>query len=124
MLEKLYTIEYKKLIFTILTHLFVAVLYGISFSIIAQEYGVSKYISKGIELFTITLVVYLAYKEKLKRYYPFSKVIGINLLGFILWFFVALTKIYFLNIFAFFIVLFAIKYKCKKCVTYKRFSLG
>ena len=117
-------IEYKKLIITFLAHLFVAVLYGSFFSVMAKEYGASQWLSITIQLFTIFLVTYVAYTEEVKRHYPFSKAVGVNFLGFILWLLVAMTKIYLLEIVAFVVVLFAIRYKCKKCVEYKRFTLG
>jgi hypothetical protein len=124
MLKKLYTIEYSKLIITFFAHLFVAVLYGSFFSLIAKEYGAPQWLSVFIQLFTIALVTYIAYQEEVKRHYPFRKAIGVNFLGFLLWFLVMMTKIYLLTIPAFVITLFAIRYKCKKCVEYKRYPLG
>ena len=124
MLKKLYIIEYKKLIVTFFAHLFVAVLYGSFFSLIAKEYGAPQWLSVTIQFFTIALVIYVAYTEEVKRHYPFSKAVGVNFLGFVLWFLVAMTKIYLLTIPVFLVVLFAIRYKCKKCVEYKRYTLG
>jgi len=82
----------------------------------------SAWVSRGVMLGIITLVVYVAYQEEVKRYYPFSKALGVNFFGFVLWFGVAFTKVYALDFAALVMVLFAIKYKCKKCVEYKRFA--
>lgn len=117
-------IQYSKLIITFFAHLFVAVLYGSFFSLMAKEYGAPQWLCIAIQLFTIGLVTFVAYQEEVKRHYPFLKAVGVNFLGFVLWFGVAMTKIYILNVLALVIVLFAIRYKCNKCVDYKRFNIG
>jgi hypothetical protein len=124
MLKTIRSIEYSKLITTFFAHLFVVVLYGSFFSLIAKEYGTPQWLSTTIQLLTIVIVTYVAYIEEIKRHYPFSKALGVNLLGFILWLLVAMIKIYLLEIIAFIVVLFAIRYKCKKCVEYKRYNFG
>jgi hypothetical protein len=102
----------------------VASLYGGFFAAMASDYGLPRWFGGGVTVATIILVTYEAYQEEVRRYYPFLKVIGVNLLGLFLWFVVAFTKIYLLNILALGVVLFAIRYKCKKCVEYKRYSIG
>jgi len=125
MIEKLKNIEYKKLIITFFAHLFVALLYGSFLALLIQEeYGAPLWLSVGVQLFIVLLVTYVAYQEEVKRYYPFSKALAVNFLGFVLWLGVAFTKIYILNILALVIVLFAIRYRCKKCVEYRRYSFG
>ncbi len=115
-------IEYSKLIVTFFAHLFVAILYGTFLGLLAKEYGAPHLLSVAIQIFVIGVVTYVAYKEEVKRHYPFLKVIGVNFLGFILWLGVAMTKIYILNILALVLVLFSIRYKCKKCVEYKKYK--
>ena len=125
MIEKLKNIEYKKLIITFFAHLFVALLYGSFLALLIQkEYAAPLWLSVGVQLFIVLLVTYVAYQEEVKRYYPFSKALAVNFLGFVLWLGVAFTKIYNLNILALVIVLFAIGYRCKKCVEYRRYSFG
>ena len=123
MLHKLKNIQYKKLISTFFAHIFVASLYGSFLGLYLQEeFGLSEWLSRGVMLGIITLVVYVAYQEEVKRYYPFSKALAVNFLGFVLWFGVVFSKVYVLDFIALVVVLFAIKYKCKKCVEYKRFE--
>jgi len=124
MLKILKDIQYLKLILTFFAHLWVAVLYGSFFSVMLKEYGFPFWFSIFVQLGTIILLTYVAYQEEIKRYYPFSKAIGVNILGFILWVGVAMTKIYILAFLAFVVVLYAIKYKCSKCVDYKRYKIG
>jgi hypothetical protein len=122
MMKLFLKIEYSKLIVTFFAHLFVAVLYGSFLGLLAKEYGATHLLSISIQIFVLGLVTYVAYKEEVKRHYPFLKAIGVNLLGFVLWFGVAITKIYILDILALIVVLFAIRYKCKKCVEYKKYK--
>lgn len=117
-------IQYSKLIITFFAHLFVASLYGGMFMAMLSEYGFATWFVQIIFIFTILLTTYVAYQEEIRRQYPFIKVIGVSLLGFVLWFLVAMTKIYLLNILAFIVVLFAIRYKCKNCIEYKRYKIG
>jgi len=125
MIKILKNIQYSKLIITFFAHLFVALLYGSFLALLIQEeYGAPLWLSVGVQLFIILLVTYAAYQEEVKRYYPFSKALAVNFLGFVLWLGVAFTKIYILNILALVIVLFAIRYRCKKCVEYRRYSFG
>lgn len=118
------SIQYAKLISTFFAHLFIGVLYGSLFSLQAKEYGLPQWFCIVIQLGTIALVTYVSYTEESRRYYPFSKVMAVNLLSLVLIIAVAMTKIYLLMIGAFAIVLFAIRYQCKKCVAYKRFKIG
>ncbi|MBD3808117.1 MAG: hypothetical protein IE880_05300 [Epsilonproteobacteria bacterium] len=90
----------------------------------ALEYGAPQWLSITIQLATIALVTYVAYQEEVKRHYPFSKAVGVNFVGLVLWFGVAMTKIYILEVIALVIVLFAMRYKCDKCVDYKRYKIG
>jgi len=106
-------IEYRKLIITFFAHLWVALLYGSFFSVMAKEYGLAHWFGILVQVGTVILVTYFAYQEEIKRHYPFLKAVGVNLLGFLLWLAIAFTKIYSLNILALFIVLLAIRYKCK-----------
>ena len=125
MLQMLKNIQYSKLIITFFAHLFVALLYGSFLALLIQEeYGAPLWLSVTLQLFIIALVTYVAYQEEVKRHYPFLKAVGVNFLGFVLWFGVAFTKIYILNVIALIIVLFAIRYRCKKCVEYRRYSFG
>ena len=125
MVKILKNIEYSKLIITFFAHLFVAVLYGSFLALLVkEEYGAPQWLSVALQLFIIALVTYVAYQEEVKRHYPFLKAVGVNFLGFVLWFGVAFTKIYILDVIALVIVLFAIRYRCKKCVEYKRYTLG
>jgi len=125
MVKILKNIEYSKLIITFFAHLFVAVLYGSFLALLVkEEYGAPQWLSVALQLFIIALVTYVAYKEEVKHHYPFLKAVGVNFLGFVLWFGVAFTKIYILDVIALVIVLFAIRYRCKKCVEYKRYTLG
>jgi len=55
-------IQYSKLIITFFAHLFVSVLYGSFFSLMAKEYGAPQWLCITIQLFTITLVTFVAYK--------------------------------------------------------------
>ena len=125
MIKVLLDIEYSKLIITFFAHIFVAILYGSFLALlIKEEYGAPLWLSVALQLFIIVLVTYVAYQEEVKRHYPFLKAIGVNFLGFVLWFGVAFTKIYILDVIALVIVLFAIRYRCKKCVEYRRYTLG
>ena len=125
MIKILKNIEYSKLIITFFAHLFVALLYGSFLALLVkEEYGAPQWLSVALQLFIIALVTYVAYQEEVKRHYPFLKAVGVNFLGFVLWFGVAFTKIYILDVIALVIVLFAIRYRCKKCVEYRRYTLG
>jgi len=125
MIKILKNIQYSKLIITFFAHLFVAVLYGSFLALLVkEEYGAPQWLSVALQLFIILLVTYVAYQEEVKRHYPFLKAVGVNFLGIVLWFGVAFTKIYILDVIALIIVLFAIRYRCKKCVEYKRYTLG
>jgi len=117
-------IEYKKLITTFFAHLWVALLYGTFLSLVAKDYGFSQWFAIVVQVGTVILVTYVAYQEEIKRHYPFLKAVGVNLLGFLLWFGIAFTKIYILNVFALFIVLLAIRYKCRECIEFKRHEIG
>lgn len=122
MLNKIRTTEYLKLVKTFFRHLIISLIYGESLSIIAQDFGMPLWICNSILIFIIIFITYIAYTEEINRYYPFSKLIVVNILGLFLWLIVALTKVYLLNIFALIIVIFAIKYRCSKCVEFKRYS--
>ena len=125
MIKILKNIQYSKLIITFFAHLFVAVLYGSFLALLVkEEYGAPQWLSIALQLFIIALVTYVAYQEEVKRHYPFLKAVGVNFLGIVLWFGVAFTKIYILDVIALIIVLFAIRYKCKNCVEYRRYTLG
>jgi len=125
MIKILKNIQYSKLIITFFAHLFVALLYGSFLALlIKEEYGAPQWLSVALQLFIVLLVTYVAYQEEVKRHYPFLKAVGVNFLGFMLWFGVAFTKIYILDVIALIIVLFAIRYRCKKCVEYRRYTLG
>jgi len=125
MIKILKNIQYSKLIITFFAHLFVALLYGSFLALfVKDEYGAPLWLSVGVQLFVVVLVTYVAYQEEVKRHYPFLKAVGVNFLGFVLWFGVAFTKIYILDVIALVVVLFAIRYRCKKCVEYKRYTLG
>ena len=125
MIEILKKIQYSKLIITFFAHIFVALLYGSFLALfVKDEYGAPLWLSVGVQLFVVVLVTYVAYQEEVKRHYPFLKAVGVNFLGFVLWFGVAFTKIYILDVIALVVVLFAIRYRCKKCVEYKRYTLG
>lgn len=117
-------IQYGKLITTFFAHFFVAILYGGFFAAMAGDYGMPRWFGICITILTIILVTYVAYQEEIRRYYPFFKAVGVNIFGLLLWFAVAFSKIYILNVLALVIVLFAIRYKCKKCVDYKRYKIG
>lgn len=124
MIDMILSIEYKKLIITFFAHLWVALLYGSFFSVMASEYDLPFIFGLFVQVGTVVLVTYVAYQEEVRRYYPFMKALGVNFLGFILWLGVAMTKIYILNIFALVVVLYAIRYKCSRCIEYKRFEIG
>ena len=115
-------IQYSKLIITFFAHIFTGVLYGSFFGLMLKEYGAEQWVSVTVQLLTIALVTFVAYKEEVKRHYPFLKAVGVNFFGFVLWFVVLMTKIHLLEILAFVAVLFMIRYKCKNCVEYKRFT--
>ena len=125
MKKMLLNIQYGKLITTFFAHLFVAVLYSSFLALLVKkEYGAPQWLSVALQLFIILLVTYVAYQEEVKRHYPLLKAVGVNFIGFVLWFGVAFTKLYILDVIALIIVLFAIRYRCKKCVEYKRYTLG
>jgi len=125
MVKILKNIQYSKLIITFFAHLFVSVLYGSFLALLVkEEYGAPLWLSVALQLFIVLLVTYVAYQEEVKRHYPFLKAVGVNFLGIMLWFGVAFTKIYILDVIALVMVLFAIRYRCKKCVEYKRYTLG
>lgn len=117
-------IQFKKLIITFFAHIWVATFYGTIFGLILVDYGMPKESALAMQLFIIALVTYVAYQEEIKRYYPFSKALGVNALGLFMFFVVAFTKIPLLHVVGFIVVLFAIKYRCKKCIEYKRFEIG
>lgn len=118
-------IEYKKLITTFFAHIFVAYFYGTIMALLLHDYGVNyKILDVVILVGTIILVTYVAYKEEVKRHYPFLKAVGVNLLGVVLFFVVAFTKIHLLYPVAFVLTLLSIRYRCKACIEYKRFNIG
>jgi len=123
-LSKIKNIEYKKLIITFFAHLWVALLYGSFFAVMIIEYGFPLWFGISIQVATVFLVTYVAYQEEIRRHYPFLKAVGVNLLGFLLWLGIAFTKIYILNVLALFIVLLAIRYKCRQCIEFKRYEIG
>ena len=117
-------IQYSKLVITFFAHLFVAVLYGSFFSVMLKEYGFPQWFCVTVQVGTIVLVTYVAYREEVRRHYPFLKALGVNFLGFVLWLAVAMTKLYLLEFVALAVVLWAIRYPCRRCVEYKRFTIG
>jgi membrane-bound metal-dependent hydrolase YbcI (DUF457 family) len=101
MIKILKNIQYSKLIITFFAHLFVALLYGTFLALLVQEeYGAPVWLSGVVQFLIIVLVTYVAYQEEVKRHYPFSKAIGVNFLGFVLWLGIAFTKVYVLNVLA------------------------
>lgn len=117
-------IQFKKLIITFFAHLWVAMFYGSIFGFILVDYGMPKEFVLLVQVITIVLVTYVAYQEEIRRYYPFLKALGVNALGLFLFFVVAFIKIPLLHVIGFIVVVFAIKYRCKKCVEYKRYDIG
>lgn len=117
-------IQYKKLIITFFAHIWVATFYGSIFGLILVDYGMKKEFVLVVQLFIIVFVTYVAYQEEVRRHYPFLKAVGVNALGLFLFFAMAMTKIPLLHVVGFIIVLFAIKYKCKKCIEYRKFNIG
>lgn len=117
-------IQYKKLIITFFAHIWVATFYGSIFGFILVDYGMPNEFVLVVQLMTIVLVTYVAYQEEIRRYYPFLKALSVNALGLFMFFVVAFTKIPLLHVAGFVAVLFAIRYKCKNCIDYKRFDIG
>lgn len=118
-------IQFKKLIITFFAHIFIAALYGNTMAFLLHDYGVNyKWLDITILVLTMVLVTYIAYKEEVKRHYPFLKAIGVNFLAIVLFFAVAFTKINLLYPLAFILTLLSIKYKCKSCIDYRRFKIG
>jgi len=117
-------IQFKKLIITFFAHIFVGYLYGTVMGLLLHDNGINYlWLDICILIFSVGLVTFVAYKEEVKRHYPFSKAVGVNFLGLVLFFVVAFLKMPLLFPLTFVLVLFAIKYKCKACIDYKRFKI-
>ena len=117
-------IVYKKVFSSFLRHAFIGVMYGNLVISGMREYHLPHWFEVVIVLFAIGVVSYVAYREEVRRFYPFSKLMGVYLLAFVLLMAVLLSGVYLFGIAAFIVVLFAIQYECKRCVTYRRFAFG
>jgi hypothetical protein len=112
-----------KFISAFLGHAFVALLYGGAISLYFQDLGFGKTLSFIVQIIIIAYTIYEAYKEELKSFYPFAKAILVNILGLVLLVFVFATELYELMFIAYAVVIFSIKYRCKKCIVYKRYPI-
>lgn len=117
-------IVYRKLFSSFLRHAFIGVMYGDLIMLGMREYHLPHGLEVLIVLLCVGVVSYVAYREEVRRFYPFSKLMGAHLLAVVLLIAVALSGVYLFGATALIVVLFTIQYECKRCVTYRRFAFG